>query len=60
MSIDGVRQDALFVYDAGMELMTFLMEHGFQLKWPPPNRYCGHKSRAERKKRRELRAGKPK
>jgi hypothetical protein len=60
MSIDGVRQDALFVYDAGMELMTFLMRHGFQLKWPPTNRYRGHKSRAERKKRRELRAGKPK
>jgi len=53
MTVDHVKRDAIFVYDAGMSLMAFLMRNGFKQKLPPINRVRGHKSRAARKKRRE-------
>lgn len=53
MTVDHVKREALFVYDAGMALMTFLIAHGFRQKLPPLDRFRGHKSKAARKKRRE-------
>jgi hypothetical protein len=53
MEVDQVKRDALFVYEAGMTLMTFLMTRGFSQKLPPLDRFRGHKSKAARKKRRE-------
>lgn len=53
MTINHIKRDALFMYDAGMALMTFLIAGGFRQKSPPPNRFRLHKSKAARKKRRE-------
>jgi hypothetical protein len=53
MTIQAVEEDAFFVYEAGMALMSFLQTYGFRLKFPPANRYRGHKSEAARKKREE-------
>jgi hypothetical protein len=53
MTIDHIKRDALFVYEAGMALMTFLMTHGFRQKLPSLSRVRAHKSKAARKKRRE-------
>jgi hypothetical protein len=55
MSVEQVKSDALFVYQAGMNLYSFLIGHGLLPPTPPPNRFRGHKSRAERKKRRDAR-----
>jgi hypothetical protein len=52
MSVDQVKSDALFVYDAGMKLMGFLMTHELAPA-SPPVRPRGHKSKVARKKRRE-------
>jgi hypothetical protein len=51
MTIDHVKRDALFVYDAGMKLMSFLSRLNLAPP-PPPLRPRGHKSKAARKKRR--------
>lgn len=53
MSVDQVKRDALFVYDAGMALYTFLILHKLIPSFPPEGRFRGHKSKAARKKRRE-------
>jgi hypothetical protein len=53
MSVDHVKRDALFVYDAGMALYTFLMQQKLLPAFPPEGRVRGHKSKAARKKRRE-------
>jgi len=53
MTVDQVKREALFVYQAGMSLMAFLMKCGFSQKLPPSDRFRGHKSKAARKKRRE-------
>ena|SRR6266851_1836539 len=52
MSVNQVKSDALFVYQAGMDLMSFV---GLRRLVPPPTplRPRGHKSKAARKKRRE-------
>jgi hypothetical protein len=52
MSIDGVKSDALFMYHAGMKVMSFLMRHRL-VPAPTPLRPRGHKNKAARKKRRE-------
>lgn len=51
MTIDGVEGDALFIYQAGMNFMSFLMKKGLLPSFPP-SRPRGHKSKAARKKRR--------
>jgi hypothetical protein len=53
MSADQVRSDALFVYDAGMALFLFLKAHNLLPPFPTASRPRGHKSKEERKKRRE-------
>jgi hypothetical protein len=53
MSIDAVKSDALFIYEAGMKLQTFLKKNGLRLKFPAVPRLRGHKSKAARKKRRQ-------
>ena len=60
MSIKRVERDALFVYDAGMKLMDFLLRRDLAPA-APKFRPRDHKSKAARKKRREakLRSTKP-
>jgi hypothetical protein len=53
MSVNQVKRDALFVYDAGMALYTFLIVQKLLPSFPPDGRFRGHKSKAARKKRRE-------
>jgi hypothetical protein len=53
MSADQVRSDALFVYEAGIALLTFLKAHKLLAPFPPAPRPRWHKSKEERKKRRE-------
>jgi hypothetical protein len=59
MTVKDVNAIALEVYAAGMELFAFTKRHGLVPAIPPSSRPRHHKSRAERKKRREvlLRAG---
>jgi hypothetical protein len=40
-----VKRDALFVYDAGMNLYAFLMMHKLLPPFPPDGRFRGHKAR---------------
>jgi hypothetical protein len=60
MSVDQVKSDALFVYQVGMDLYSFLKAHKMLPPLPTMPRPRGHKSKAARKKRREamLRAAK--
>jgi hypothetical protein len=51
MTIDQVKSDALLVYQAGMDLMTFLMLQNL-LPAMPSGKPRGHKSRSARKQRR--------
>jgi hypothetical protein len=53
MSVDAVKRDALFVYQAGMDLYSFLMALRLFPPFPPKGRFRGHKSKAARKKRRQ-------
>jgi len=53
MSVDQVKSDALFVYQAGMDLYSFLLARDLLPTFPPEGRFRGHKSKAARKKRRE-------
>jgi hypothetical protein len=53
MSVDQIKRDASFVYDAGMALMKFLMRHKLSLTFPPARRERAHKTKAARKKRRK-------
>jgi hypothetical protein len=57
MSVDQVKGDALFVYEAGMALYSFLMERGLLSFAAPTNRARFHKSKTARKKRRESKLG---
>jgi hypothetical protein len=57
MSVDSVERDALFVYQAGMDLYSFLMRHSLFPPFQPADRFRGHKSKAARKKRREGKLG---
>jgi hypothetical protein len=58
MSADQVKSDALLVYEVGMDLLSFLRAHNLMPLLPTAPRPRGHKSKEERKKRRE-RKGKP-
>lgn len=53
MNLADIRRDAQFIYQAGMDLQTFLIERGLFPKQPPTSRNRFHKSKAERKKRRK-------
>jgi hypothetical protein len=53
MSADQVKSDALFVYDAGIALFLFLKAHNLVPPLPTAPRPRWHKSKEERKKRRE-------
>ena len=53
MSADQVKVDALFVYDAGMALFSFLKAHNLLPPFPTALRPRWHPSKEERKKRRE-------
>jgi hypothetical protein len=48
-----VKSDALFVYEAGITLFSFLKAHKLLPPFPATPRPRWHKSREERKKRRE-------
>jgi hypothetical protein len=50
MSVDGVRADAKAIYDAGMDLLRFLIHYGLVPKLPKL-RPRAHKLKAARKKR---------
>jgi hypothetical protein len=52
MDLKEIRTDAQFIYQAGMDLQTFLIERDLFPKTPPEFRNRFHKSKAERKKRR--------
>jgi hypothetical protein len=53
MSADQVKDDALFVYETGMALFSFLKAHSLLPPFPNAPRPGWHKSKEERKKRRE-------
>jgi hypothetical protein len=52
MTVDHIEADARFINDAGLALITFMMDLGLAPTFPCP-RPRGHKSKAARKKRRE-------
>jgi hypothetical protein len=56
MSTDQLKDDALFVYDAGMALFWFLKAHNLLPLFPTALRPRWHKSKEERRKRRERKA----
>lgn len=57
MSIDQIKTDARFIYDASTALMRFLSDRDLLPPFPPGPRPRGHKSKAARKKRRKGRLG---
>jgi hypothetical protein len=60
MDLKEIRRDAQFIYQAGMDLQTFLIERDLFPREPPASRNRFHKSKVERKKRRTaMRASKP-
>ena len=56
MSADQVKDDALFVYETGMALFSFLKKHNLLPPFPTALRPRWHKSKEERRKRRERNA----
>jgi hypothetical protein len=56
MSADQVNSDALLIYSAGIELYEFLKAHRLLPPFPSAPRPRWHKSKEERKKRRERKA----
>jgi hypothetical protein len=54
MSISKIRQDATGIYVAGIELMQFLMDRDLVPPLPTGRFDRAHKTKAARKKRREL------
>ncbi len=53
ISADKIKADALFIYQAGMDLMIFLGGRNLLPTIPPSKRPRAHKSKAARKKRRK-------
>lgn len=53
MSLDELKDAALAIYKSGMDLMLFINRHNLHAPVPEDARPRGHKSRGERKKRRE-------
>jgi hypothetical protein len=56
MSADQIKDDALFVYETGMALFSFLKARNLLPPFPTALRPRRHKSKEERKKRRERKA----
>jgi hypothetical protein len=52
MPIDEIKSDALFIYDAGIALLQFMVSMGFEPRFPP-DRPRAHKLKAARKARRK-------
>ncbi|HXQ11519.1 MAG TPA: hypothetical protein VN805_11045 [Caulobacteraceae bacterium] len=52
MSVDQIKSDAAFIYDAGIELLQFMIAMGLEPRFPAP-RPRAHKTRAARKARRK-------
>jgi hypothetical protein len=53
MSIDKIKEDALFIYDVGANLYDFFVARGLLPAVPSASRPRHHKSKAARKKRRK-------
>lgn len=53
MSIDGIEEDATFIYQAGIGLFDFLIDNGLLPTIPEAVRPRAHKSKAARAKRRQ-------
>ena len=53
MTVDDVKADAKVIADAGLELIQFMIDHGFSPVFHDEPRARWHKSKAARKKRRE-------
>ncbi|NML76797.1 hypothetical protein HHL25_21900 [Rhizobium sp. S-51] len=51
MPLDTIRADAMFIYDAGIKLLQFLLAKDLIPALPPVGRSRFHKSKAARKKR---------
>ena len=51
-SINEIKADAIFIHNAGMELYAFMRDQALMPKFPPV-RPRGHRTKAERKKRRK-------
>jgi hypothetical protein len=59
MTVDQVKSDAAFIYQAGMNLMSFLGHRGLLPSFPTEPRAREHKSKTARKIRRaKILAGK--
>jgi hypothetical protein len=54
MSVNQIKADAVLIYQAGMDLMSFLIARGLLPPFPARKRPRAHKSKAARKKRREM------
>jgi hypothetical protein len=52
MSVNKIKADAALIYQAGMDLMSFLGTHHILPPFPPQPRPRAHKTKAARKKRR--------
>jgi hypothetical protein len=57
MTVDVIKRDAQFIYDAGMNLMSFLGARNLLPPFPTSLRFRGHKTKAARKKRRKAKLG---
>ena len=53
MTVNQVKADASLIYNAGMRLMSFLMQRDLLPAFPPEPRPRAHKSKASRKERRK-------
>lgn len=53
VTIESIRNDAAVIYQAGMDLMSFIGARGLGPRFPKEVRLRGHKSKGARKKRRK-------
>jgi hypothetical protein len=54
LTVDQIKTDALFIYDAGMNLMRFLSTRNMLAPFPTSRGSRAHKTKAARKKRRKI------
>jgi hypothetical protein len=57
MTIDQVKADADLIREAGLALISFMIDYDFEATFPSGPRFRAHKSKAARKKRREAKLG---
>ena len=53
VTVNKIKEDAIFIYGAGMSLMRFITRHKLFPTFPAQLRPRGHKTKAARKKRRK-------